>query len=165
MVTITPAVVGDAATILDIQKRAFAPEARLCDTWDIMPITEPVEAVAEHIRNQTVLTARDEGRIIGSIRGLLAGTVCTIRGLSVEPAHHGRGIGKSLLLAIEGAHPDVTHFELTTNTVMDSNVRFYERHGYHIYELTRHSERITLAQMRKAMDDGGCKLAPVWSAL
>ena len=165
MVTIAPAAPGDAVTILDIQKRAFAPEARLCDDWDIMPMTEPLDAVAGHIRDQTVLAAREEGVIIGSIRGLLAGTVCTIRGLSVEPAHHGRGIGKSLLLAIEQAHLGVTHFELTTNTVMDSNVRFYERHGYHIYELTRHSERITLAQMRKATGEGGCKLAPVWSAL
>jgi len=44
----------------------------------------------------------------------------------------------------------VTHFELTTNTVMEGNVRFYERHGYRITELTRYSDRITLAQMRKA---------------
>ena len=151
MPTIVPAAIDDAATILDIQRRAFAREARLCNNWDIPPITEALDAVVEHIRSQTVLTARDEDRIIGSIRGILNGTVCTIRGLTVEPDLHSRGIGSTLLHAIENAHPHVTHFELTTNNGMASNVRFYERHGYHTFELTRHSDTITLAQMRKAV--------------
>jgi ribosomal protein S18 acetylase RimI-like enzyme len=149
MHTIVPAGPDDAATILDIQRRAFAPEARLCDDWEIPPLTEPLDAVAAHIHAQTVLTARHEGRIVGSIRGVVEGTVCTIRALCIEPAHQGRGIGSSLLRALETALPHATRFELTTNTIMDGNVRFYERHGYRITELTRYSERITLAQMRK----------------
>ena len=72
------------------------------------------------------------------------------RGLSVEPAHHGRGIGAALLWAIEAAHPNVARFELTTSTVMAGNVRFYERLGYRVHDLTRHSDKITLAQMSKA---------------
>jgi ribosomal protein S18 acetylase RimI-like enzyme len=158
MPTIVPAAPNDAAAILDIQRRAFAQEARLCDNWEIPPLTEALDAVAAHIQSQTVLTARDGTDIIGSVRGIVAGTVCTVRGLSIEPAHQGRGIGSSLLRAIEHAHPQATHFELTTNTVIDSNVRFYERHGYRITELTRYSDRITLAQMRKsavAADDVG----------
>lgn len=149
MYTIVPATPGDATAILDIQRRAFAQEARLSDNWEIPPLTEALGAVAAHIQSQTVLTARDGNDIIGSVRGIVAGTVCTIRGLSIEPAHQGRGIGSSLLRAIEIAHPHATHFELTTNTVMEGNVRFYERHGYRITELTRYSDRITLARMRK----------------
>ena len=150
MHTIIPAAPDDAAAILDIQRRAFAQEARLSDNWEIPPLTETLDNVTAHIQSQTVLTARDETDIIGSVRGIVAGAVCTVRGLSIEPAHQGRGIGSSLLRAIEIAHPHVTHFELTTNTVMEGNVRFYERHGYRITELTRYSDRITLAQMRKA---------------
>ena len=149
MHTIVPAAPGDATAILDIQRRAFAQEARLSDNWDIPPLTETLNAVVEHIRSQTVLTARHGTRIIGSVRGIVTGTVCTVRGLSIEPAHQGHGIGSSLLDAIECAHPHVTRFELTTNTVMEGNVRFYERHGYRVAELTRYSDRITLAQMRK----------------
>ena len=150
MHTIVPAGPDDATTILEIQRRAFAQEARLSDNWEIPPLTEALDAIVEHIHSQTVLTARHGAHIIGSVRGIVAGTACTVRGLSIEPAHQGRGIGSSLLHAIEIAHPHVTHFELTTNTVMAGNVRFYERHGYAITELTRYSDRITLAQMRKA---------------
>jgi ribosomal protein S18 acetylase RimI-like enzyme len=150
MHTIVPAGPADATTILEIQRRAFAQEALLSENWEIPPLTEALDAIVEHIHSQTVLIARTEAHIIGSVRGIVAGTACTVRGLSIEPAHQGRGIGSSLLHAIEIAHPQVTHFELTTNTVMAGNVRFYERHGYAITELTRYSERITLAQMRKA---------------
>jgi ribosomal protein S18 acetylase RimI-like enzyme len=147
---IVPAAPDDATTILDIQRRAFLEEGRLSDNWEIPPLTETLSTVVEHIQNQTVLIARYGTYIIGSVRGIVAGTVCTVRALSIEPAHQGRGIGSSLLHAIEIAHPHVTHFELTTNTVMEGNVRFYERHGYQITELTRYSDKISLAQMRKA---------------
>ena len=150
MDTIGPAAPDDATTILDIQRRAFAQEARLSGNQEIPPLTEALDAIVEHIHRQTVLIARHGTHIIGSVRGIVAGSVCTVRGLSIEPAHQGRGIGSALLHAIEIAHPHVTHFELTTNTVMEGNIRFYERHGYEITELKRYSDSITLAQMRKA---------------
>ena len=142
---------GDATAILDIQKRAFAEEGRLSGNLDIPPLTEGLEAVIDHIRNQTVLTMREDDRIIGSARGIVDGAVCVIRGVSVEPALHGQGIGSLLLRAVEAAHPHVARFELTTNAGMKSNVRFYERHGYHVRELTPYSDTITLAQMAKAV--------------
>jgi len=150
MHTIIPAVPDDATTILEIQKRAFAEEGRLSGNLEIPPLTETLPAVIDHIKNQTALVARQGTQIIGSVRGIINGTVCTIRGLSIEPAYQGQGIGSSLLRAMEASHPHVTHFELTTNTFMEANVRFYQRHGYQIKELTRHSERIVLAQMGKA---------------
>lgn len=153
MHTIVPATPVDAATILDIQRRAFAEEGRRCDTREIPPLTETLGDLVEHIRNQTVLMARHGAHIIGSVRGIAAGDVCTVRALSIEPAYQGRGIGSALLHAIEAAHPRAAHFELTTNTIMPGNVRFYERHGYRITELTRYSDRITLAQMTKAAVD------------
>ena len=155
MPAIVPAAAEDAATILGIQKRAFAEEARLCGDWGIPPLVETVEAVAEHIRTATVLTARSGTRIVGAVRGLVADGVCTIRGLGIEPDHQGRGIGAALLAAVERAHPGVTRFELLTNTVMERNIRFYERHGYRTLELRKHSDRIVLARMGKAASAGG----------
>ncbi len=150
MYTISPALLDDAPTMLDLQRRAFAEEGRRSGTQDIPPLTEQLEAVTDHIQKQTALVGRDNGEIIGAIRGIVNGRVCTVRALVVDAAHRGRGIGSALLDALERSLPDVAKFDLTTNTVMEGNVPFYERHGYRIVELTRHSELVVLAQMTKA---------------
>ncbi len=149
MHTIIPAIAENAAVIHDIQMRAFAEEARLSESLQIPPLTEEIAAIELHIRKQTVLTALDGKRIIGSARGIVEADICTIRGVSVEPCYQGQGIGSALLRAIEQAHPSVNRFELTTNTLVPGNVLFYQRHGYHVTELTRYNEKIVLAQMAK----------------
>lgn len=152
MYTISRPNLEDAPTMLDLQRRAFAEEGRRSGSEDIPPLTELLDSVIEHIQNQTALVARDDGKVIGSIRGIVKGRVCTVRALAVDPANQGRGVGSSLLNALERTLPDVAQFDLTTNTVMESNVSFYERHGYRVNELTRHSELVTLAQMTKVVD-------------
>ena len=149
MLSIAPAISEDAIVIHEIQMRAFAEEGRLSETVEIPPLMESVESIELLIRSQTVLTAKDGERIVGSARGVVEGSVCTIRGVIVEPSHHGRGIGGSLLQAVEQRHPDVERFELTTNTLVPGNVQFYERRGYKIDELTKFGEKIVLAQMSK----------------
>ena len=152
MYTISRANMEDAPTMLDLQRRAFAEEGRRSGSQDIPPLAELLDAVIEHIQNQTALVARDNGKVIGTIRGIVEGRACTVRALAVDPANQGHGIGSSLLNALERALPDVAQFDLTTNTVMEGNVPFYERHGYRVNELTRHSELVTLAQMTKVVD-------------
>ncbi len=149
MYTIRPALIEDAPTMLDLQRRAFAEEARRSGSEDIPPLIEPLDAVSEHIRHQHALVARDDGKIIGAIRGIVNGPVCTVRALVVDAAHRGRGVGSALLDALERSLPEVARFDLTTNTVMEGNVPFYERHGYRVTELTRYSELVALAQMTK----------------
>jgi len=147
--------VEDAPGMLDLQRRAFAEEGRRSGSQDIPPLTEPLNAVIEHVRSETAFVARDNGKIIGTIRGIVEGRACTVRALAVDPANRGQGVGSSLLRTLERALPDVARFDLTTNTVMDGNVAFYERHGYRVRQLTRHSELVTLAQMTKAVAEDG----------
>lgn len=136
--------------MLALQRRAFAEEARRCGTLDIPPMTEPLEAIARHVREQLALTARDGAAIVGCVRGIVEDRVCTVRALVVEPAHHGRGIGTTLLRAIEDAARDsVARFDLTTNTVMEGNVPFYERHGYRVTGRTPFTESVVLAHLSK----------------
>ena len=149
MLEIVPAAPEDAAVIHEIQMRAFAEEGRLSDSLQIPPLMESVGAIDLLIRTQTVLVAKDRERIVGSARGILEGSVCTIRGVIVEPSHQGQGIGASLLRAVEQLHPDVERFELTTNTLVPGNVEFYERRGYQVKELTKYTEKVVLAQMSK----------------
>lgn len=149
MVKIIPARPENAAEIHEIQCRAFAEEGRLSQTTQIPPLLETVEAIAQHIRTQTVLVALEGERMIGSARGILNGSVCTIRGVSVEPSHQGQGIGAALLRAVERLHPTAERFELTTNTLVPGTVAFYERHGYRVVEFTTFTEKVVLAQMVK----------------
>ena len=153
MYTIGPAMLEDAATMLELQRCAFAEEGRRSRSLDIPPLTEPLDAVIEHIEKQTALVARDSGKIIGTIRGIVNGRACTVRALAVDPARQGHGVGSALLDALERALPDVTQFDLTTNTLMEANVPFYERRGYQVTQFTRHSDVVTLAQMTKLVAD------------
>ncbi len=146
---IAPAAPEDAAVVHAIQMRAFAEEGRLSGTRDIPPLTETVDAIESLIRTQTVVVARAGGRIVGSARGLRDRSVCMVRGVLVDPAWQGRGIGAALVAAIENLHPDVERFTLTTNTLVPGNVAFYERRGYRVDELTKYGEKIVLAQMSK----------------
>ncbi len=149
MISIAPATPDDAAVIHGIQMRAFAEEGCLSENAQIPPLIEEVGSIEMHIQNQTVIIARDGERIVGAARGIVDGAVCTLRGVIVEPACQGRGIGALLLRAVEQLHPYVKRFELTTNTLVPGNVTFYERHGYSVHELTKYSEKIVLAQMSK----------------
>ena len=147
--SISRASARDAPVIHAIQMRAFAEEGRICNDTALPPLTEPLASIEAHIRSQTVLVARREGAIVGSARGILERSTCTIRAVLVEPACQGQGIGAALLAAVEQLHPGVEHFELTTNTLVPGNVRFYEKRGYRVHELTQYTPRIVLAQMRK----------------
>ena len=152
MPSITRATPEDAPSMLEIQQRAFAEEGRRSGSREIPPLVETLAVIVDHVNHQMALTAKEGGRVVGAIRGVVSGSACTVRALVVEPSHQGRGIGSSLLKALEAALPAVDRFDLTTNTVMEANVPFYERHGYRVIELTRYSERVTLAQMSKVVE-------------
>lgn len=147
--TIVPAQLADAADIHTIKLLAFAEEGRLCGSVEIPPLQEDLASVESDIRSHTVLVARLDDRIVGSARGTVSGDSCEIRAVCVHPAFHGRGIGAGLMRAIERAHPAVSGFRLTTNTLVPGNVAFYERRGYHVVGHTRFTETIVLAHLAK----------------
>jgi GNAT superfamily N-acetyltransferase len=128
--TIIDAVSSDAEAILALQRLAYESEARRYQNWSIPPLVETLAAVCDHIERHAVLKALLDDRLVGSVRGVISGRTCEVGRLIVHPALQRRGIGSSLLAAIERRVPDVDAYELFTGDRSVENLRLYERHGY-----------------------------------
>jgi ribosomal protein S18 acetylase RimI-like enzyme len=126
----------DAEAILALQKLAYEREARRYDDWTIPPMVETLASVREQITNHVVLKAVLDGRLAGSVRGVVTDRICEVCRLSVDPAVQRRGIGSALIAAVEQRFPDVEAFELFTGDRSVENLRLYQRHGY--VETRRH---------------------------
>ena len=122
----------DAEAILALQKLAYASEARRYDDWTIPPLVETLDSVRRQIAEHVVLKATVDGRLAGSVRGVVTDGVCEVCRLSVDPALQRRGIGSALLAAIEARFPDVEAYELFTGNRSVENLRLYDRHGYRV---------------------------------
>jgi len=149
MLTFRPAKVADAAAMRELQQLAFAEEGRRSGTREIPPLLDGVDAIAQHIEHHVALVALRDDVLVACVRGVTGERAHTIRGLAVHPSCQGQGIGSTLLKALEAALPMPTRIDLVTNTLMEGNVPFYERHGYRVIENTTPLPGITLAHMSK----------------
>ena len=148
-VAIVDAVDADAEAILALQKLAYEVEARRYDDWTIPPMIETVDTVRQQIADHVVLTARVDGRLAGSVRGVVTDGVCEICRLSVDPALQRRGIGSALIEAIEARFPAIDAFELFTGNRSEENLRLYEKHGYRHVRTKVLSPDVSLVFLRK----------------
>jgi len=132
MLEILRATVADAAEILALQKLAYLSEAELYNDYTIQPLTQTIEELAADFGRKTFLKGVEGGRIIGSVNGLMVGDRCLIGRLMVHPDFQGRGIGTTLMKAIEGSFADARAWELFTGELSLKNIRLYERLGYRV---------------------------------
>lgn len=149
MLTIQRATEADVEAMYRIQMLAFEAEGRLCGTREIPPLQERSESILDHVRTQIAFVAKDGDATVGCVRGVMDARTCTVRALVVEPSRHGQGIGSALLRALEAELRDVDRIDLTTNTIVEGNVAFYERHGYQQYSQTQVAPGIVLAHLAK----------------
>jgi len=146
---ILDAVPDDAEAILALQKVAYASEARRYDDWTIPPLVETLDSVRRDIAQHVVLKAIVDGRLAGSVRGIVKDGVCEVCRFSVDPALQRRGIGSALLAAIEQRVSDIEAFELFTGNRSVENLRLYERHGYRHVGTRVLSPAVSLVFLRK----------------
>jgi ribosomal protein S18 acetylase RimI-like enzyme len=130
--TIEPARPRDAGELMTVQRAAFLAEGELNDSFRLPPLTETLDEVRAAIESDTVvLVARLGHRIVGSVRGEVAGGTGHIGRLSVAPDLQGHGIGGRLMAAVEAALAGrVRRFELFTGGTSQANLRMYRRLGY-----------------------------------
>ena len=146
---IVDATAADAVAILALQRLAYESEAQRYQNWKIPPLVETLDTVRGHIERDIVLKAMLDGRLAGSVRGIVTGRVCEVGRLIVHPDLQRRGIGSALLVAIEQRVAGIEAFELFTGSRSVENLRLYDRHGYRHARTKALSPAVSLIFLRK----------------
>jgi ribosomal protein S18 acetylase RimI-like enzyme len=142
----------DAEAVLQLQRLAYASEARLYNDWTIPPLRQTLAELLRDFETMTILKAVRNGRIVGSVRGRVVDGICEVGRLIVAPDCQRQGIGSALLQAIETAcncASEVAAFELFTGSLSEGNLRLYRRHGYVPERERVLSPQVTTVYLRK----------------
>lgn len=145
----------DAGEIITVQRAAYVSEAQLYDNPHLSALSEPLESVRRAIADEVVLVARRGPRIIGAVRGRVAGPVCHVGRLVVAPDVRNRGTGRALLLAVERHVPaTVRTFALYTGERSAGNLGLYRKLGYVLAREERVADTLTLVHLEKPAGAG-----------
>jgi len=147
--TIVKAERADLEKILDIQKRAFLSEADIYGCCSVPPLSQTIEDIAEEFSGKIFLKALEGRTVIGSVRASEKNGVCLVEKLIVEPRTQNKGIGRSLMLAVEKEFPAAKRFELVTGHKSIKNIHLYSSLGYNIVRQEKKTDTLELAHMAK----------------
>lgn len=148
------AVRSDAGEVLTVQRAAFAREAQAYTDPFLPPLVEDLAQVEQAIAAGQVLVARLDGRLVGSVRRVVAGAEVEVGRLSVVPDLQGRGIGSRLLAAAEDV-AGATTASLFTGHLSAANLGLYHRRGYLEFDRRTASATVDLIYLRKPLRPGG----------
>lgn len=143
-----------AGEVLTVQRAAYLVEAQRYATLLISPLVETLEQVRADIAAPEVLTlgAWWGHRLVGSVRGRVAGESMEVSRLAVAPDMQGRGVGRALLAAVESAAPPVVRTVwLVTGHRSENNIRLYQRAGYRGVGTTTDPAGVLLLRMEKPL--------------
>jgi GNAT superfamily N-acetyltransferase len=132
-IVVGPVGLEHAGELFTVQRAAYVGEAQRYGSAVIPPLAETLVDVEKEITDPRVLVygAWLGTRLIGSVRGRVAGSLMEIARFAVAPDLRGRGVGRDLLAAIEAATPaEVETLWLVTGSLSDDNMRSYQRSGY-----------------------------------
>jgi len=139
-----------AGEVLTVQRAAFVDEARVYGTVDIPPLTETLAEVRSELATTITVGAFRDGRLVGSARLTIEGSIGWVSRVAVAPDQQGTGIGTALLAALESeAPPAVIRFQLGAGGQSHHNIAMYERRGYCEVGRTIDAAGVELAIMGK----------------
>lgn len=139
----------DLAEILSLQKLAYISEAEICNDYSIPPLVQTLESSKEDYKNQLILKAVIDGKIVGSVRAYENEGTSYIGRLFVHPEYQNRGIGTQLMKSIEDEFRESQRFELFTSKKSIKNIYLYSKLGYKIFREEQVNE-ITMVYMEKS---------------
>jgi ribosomal protein S18 acetylase RimI-like enzyme len=143
---------ADAGEILTLQRAAYVTEAQLHGDPFLPPLVESLDQMRATIAGSLVLKAVSGTRIAGSVRGRFNDRTCLVGRLVVAPDLQGRGIGRSLMRALEEEVAGrADSCVLFTGHLSEANLRLYRRLGYGETHRERVADHLMLVHMRKSL--------------
>jgi GNAT superfamily N-acetyltransferase len=131
-VTVRPIRPEDAGEVLTLQRAAFVQEALIYGSPEMPPLTQTLEELEAELAENLGCVALAGQRIVGAVRAQRDGELLLVGRLAIAPDQQGRGLGTTLLAAVEerGASEGATEAELFTGSLSEANLRLYQREGY-----------------------------------
>lgn len=122
---------GDLASLLAIQKDAFARYTDHLLPEQIPPLNETLEEMMKDSKHKSIIAAYVCESPAGSVRYYNKGGVCIIERLSVKPELHGKGIGRGLIAEVESRVAGSAHkIYLETGLLASNLLLFYSKLGF-----------------------------------
>lgn len=149
---ITP---DDAGEVLTLQRAAFVQEALIYRSVDMPPLTQTLDEVRAELGENLGCVALDGPRMVGAVRARRDGDLLLIGRIAIAPDQQGRGIGTTLLDAVEtrGRDAGATEAELFTGSLSEANLRLYEREGYRETQRVPGDDGIEQVFLRKPLTE------------
>jgi ribosomal protein S18 acetylase RimI-like enzyme len=132
IVHIGPLTVEHAGEALTVQRAAYVSEAQHYHAPHIPPLRETVDELrADLVSGVLAFGAWLGHRLVGSVRGRVDGDRMEVARFAVAPDLQGKGIGRTLLAAVETAAPRLIRtFWLVTGESSEANLHLYRQAGY-----------------------------------
>lgn len=139
----------DIPEIYRLQLRAFESEAAMIGSRDVPALQEREDDFRRDFSNWTTLKlVADGGGIIGVIRYRHDGDIVDVGRLMTHPDYRRQGLAAKLLEAVDAACVGKTR-ELYTCTKSWTNIRLYEKMGYHPVKEVTEATGLSFVYMRK----------------
>ncbi|KHL92027.1 acetyltransferase [Paenibacillus sp. IHB B 3415] len=154
-VTLSKAIVEDAAAIHEMQTRAFLPLLEKYQDYDTNPASETVERVVERLNQACVdyYIIRNAGVAAGSIRVVKKEDNHYWIGTTfILPEFQGQGIAQQVFSQIERIYADAKSWGLATIVQEERNCYLYEKLGYRRTGETKEiNDKLTLCFYEKTL--------------
>ena len=133
MITLKPAGIEDAETLLELQKQAFALLLEKYRDYGTNPAAETLDVLKQKLDDprRDYWFICDIGKPVGfaCVRHLEDGQLY-ISPICLLPEHQGKGWGHQAMALLEGQYPDCRRWGMSTILEESWLCRFYESQGY-----------------------------------
>ncbi len=139
---------ADLEEILQLQKLAYLSEAEIYNDFNIPPLLQTIDELEQEAKNCIILKVVSDRKIVGSVRACEKAGTCYIGKLIVHPRYQNKGIGKTMLSAIEKCFGHV-RFEIYTGSKSEKNLGLYQKAGYRIFKTERVNDELGFVFLEK----------------